>query len=114
MIKSNSTTSQIQNQRLTKCIQNSINSVLEECIHEPNNTATRETIKTKVLNLLYEAKELFIKEHKSIIVGEQVVPAYLLEPNVEIYPDEFDATKLDCQFNEDAQAMVEEIYKDTV
>jgi hypothetical protein len=42
-----------------------------------------------------------------------VVPAYLLEPKVEIYPDEFDGTKLYCQFNNDAQAMVDEIYKDT-
>ena len=98
---------------MTKCIQNSINNILEEYIHEPNDTETRETLKAKVLNLLNEAKEQFIKEHKSIIVGEQVVPAYLLEPNVEIYPDKFDATKLDCQFNEDAQAMVEEIYKHT-
>ena len=113
MIKLNSTISQIQNQQLAKYIKNSINNILEEYIHEPNNTSTRETIKAKVLNLLNEAKEQFIKEHKSFIVGEQVVPAYLLEPNVEIYPDKFDATKLDCQFNEDAQAMVEEIYKHT-
>ena len=59
MIKLNSTLinqlSQIQNQQLAKCINNNINSILEKFIHEPNNTATREEIKAKVLNLLYEA-----------------------------------------------------------
>ena len=113
MIKLNSTISQIQNQRLCKHINERLDSIFEEFVHEPNDTATRETIKAKVLNLLNEAKEQFIKEHKSFIVGEQVVPAYLLEPKVEIYPDMFNGTKLDCQFNKDAQAMVDEIYKDT-
>ena len=113
MIKLNNTISQIQNQRLCKHINERLDSIFEEFIHEPNDTATRETIKAKVLNLLNEAKEQFIKEHKSFIVGEQVVPAYLLEPKVEIYPDDFNGTKLDCQFNKDAQAMVDEIYKDT-
>lgn len=113
MIELNSTISQIQNQRLAKCIKDSINNILEEYIHEPNNTATREIIKAKVLNLLNEAKEQFIKEHKLFIVGEQMVPADLLEPKVEIYPDRFNGTKLDCQFNKDAQAMVEEMYNDT-
>ena len=117
MIKLNSTIisqlSQIQNQQLAKCIKNRINTILEDFIHEPNNTATREEIKAKVLNLLYEAKEQFIKEDKSFIVGERVVPACLLEPKVEIYPDDFNGTKVVCQFNKDAQAMVDEIYKDT-
>ena len=113
MIELNNTISQIQNQRLAKCIKDSINNILEEYIHEPNNTTTRETIKAKVSNLLDEAKEQFIKEHKSFIVGEQVVPAYLLEPKVEIYPDEFNGTKVVCCFNNDAQAMVDEIFKDT-
>ena len=113
MIKLNSTISQIQNQRLCKHINERLDSIFEEFVHEPNNTATRETIKAKVLNLLNEAKEQFIKEHKSFIVGEQVVPADLLEPKVEIYPDRFNGTKLDCQFNKDAQAMVEEMYNDT-
>ena len=113
MIKLNNTISQIQNQQLAKYINNNINNILEEYIHEPNDTTTRETIKAKVLNLLDEAKEQFIKEHKSFIVGEQVVPAYLLEPKVEIYPDDFNGTKVICDFNKDAQAMVEEIYKDT-
>ena len=101
------------NQILAKTISEKLETILEEPIHEPNNTVTRETIKAKVSNLLNEAKEQFIKENKSFIVGEQVVPAYLLEPKVEIYPDEFDATKLYCQFNNDAQAMVDEIFKDT-
>ena len=113
MIKLNNTISQIQNQRLCKHINKRLDSIFEEHIHEPNDTATRETIKAKVLNLLDEAKEQFIKEHKSFIVGEQVVPAYLLEPKVEIYPDDFNGTKVICDFNKDAQAMVEEIYKDT-
>ena len=113
MIKLNSTISQIQNQRLCKHINKRLDSIFEEYIHEPNNTSTRETIKAKVLNLLNEAKEQFIKEHKSFIVGEQVVPAYLLEPEVEVYPNKFDPTKVVCSLNDDAKAMVHEIYKDT-
>ena len=113
MIKLNSVISQIQNQCLAKSIKERINVIFDEFIHEPNNTPTREVIKAKVSNLLDEAKEQFIKDNKSFIIGEQVVPAYLLEPKVEIYPDEFDGTKIDCQFNKDAQAMVDEIFKDT-
>lgn len=109
MIKLNETLNQIQ----TKTISEKLEAILEEYIHEQNNRTTREAIKAKVINLLDEAKEQFIKEHKSFIVGEQVVPAYLLEPSVEIYADMFDGTMLYCQFNTDAQAMVDEIYKDT-
>lgn len=103
----------VQNIRLAKTFNEQLNSILEEFLYEPNNTPTRETIKAKVSNLLNEAKEQFIKERKSFIVGEQVVPAYLLEPKVEICPDGFNSTKVVCCFNDDAQAMVDEIYKDT-
>ena len=113
MIKLDSTLIQLQNQRLCKHINKRLDSIFEEFIHEPNDTATRETIKAKVSNLLNEAKEQFIKEHKFFVIGEQVVPAHLLEPKVEIYPDRFNGTKLDCQFNKDAQAIADEIYKDT-
>ena len=109
MIKLNETLNQV----LAKTLSEKLEAILEEHIHEPNNTPTRETIKAKVSNLLNEAKEQFIKENKSFIIGEQVVPAYLLEPKVEIYPDEFDGTKVVCCFNNDAQAMVDEIFKDT-
>lgn len=101
------------NQVLTKTISEKLEAILEEHIHEQNNTSTREVIKTKVSNLLDEAKEQFIKERKSFVIGEQVVPAYLLEPEVEVYPDRFDGTKVICQFNKDAKAMVDEIFKDT-
>ncbi len=103
----------VQNIRLATTFNEHLNSIVEEFLYEHNDTPTRETIKAKVLNLLNEAKEQFIKEHKSFIVGEQVVPAYLLEPKVEIFYDDFDLTKLVCQFNKDAQAMVEEMYNDT-
>jgi len=102
----------VQNIRLATTFNEHLNSIVEEFLYEHNDTPTRETIKAKVLNLLNEAKEQFIKEHKSFIVGEQVVPAYLLEPKVEIFYDDFDLTKLVCQFNKDAQAMVDEFYKD--
>lgn len=117
MIKLNNTIisqlSQIQNQQLAKTLSKKLEVILEEHLHEPNNTPTREVIKAKVSNLLDEAKEQFIKDNKSFVIGEQVVPAYLLEPKVEIYPDEFDGTKVVCCFNSDAQAMVDEIFKDT-
>lgn len=101
------------NQILAKTISEKIKTILEEHIYEPNNTTIRETIKAKVSNLLNEAKERFIKEHKSFVIGEQVVPAHLLEPKVEVYPDRFNGTKVVCCFNKDAQAMVDEIFKDT-
>lgn len=117
MIKLNSTIisqlSQIQNQQLTKTLSKKLEAILEEHIYDPNNTPTREVIKTKVSNLLDEAKEQFIKDRKSFVIGEQMVPAHLLEPKVEICPDEFDGTKVVCCFNNDAQAMVDEIFKDS-
>ena len=108
MIKLNETLNQV----LAKTLSEKLEAILEEHIHEPNNTPTREVIKSKVSNLLDEAKEQFIKDNKSFIIGEQVVPAYLLEPKVEIYPDGFDGTKVICYFNDDAKAMVDEIFKD--
>ena len=100
------------NQILAQTISEKIKTILEEYIFEPNNTVNRETIKAKVSNLLDEAKEQFIKEHKSFVIGEQVVPAHLLEPKVEVYPDRFNDTNVVCSFNKDAQAMVDEIFKD--
>ena len=101
----------VANDRLYLSIKDKIETTLDHFMFEANNTETREVVKQKVFKILMEGKKQLIDKGKCIIVGEQIVNPNLLEPDVEVYDDDFDPHKLQVVYNNDAEAIINTLEK---
>lgn len=94
-----------------KTLSQQIEDALAEHIFEHNTTDTREIIRQKILNILYDAQDQLTNEGKLFYINGRLIPAYKLKPDVEMYNNMWDLDTLRCNFNKDAQAIVDEFNK---
>lgn len=94
-----------------KTLSEQIEDAINEHIFEPNTVELREIIRQKILSILNEAQNQLAAEGKLFYINGRLVPAHKLKPDVEMYNNMWDLDTLRCNFNKDAQAIVDELNK---